>query len=298
MLAERQHGIVTRRQLLAVGLGSRAIEERLARGLLHRVHRGVYAVGHRVPLPLGREMAAMLACGERAAVSHRSAAVLWELLAPQRGPIHVTVPTQRRSRAAIRAHHSPLPSTDVTRRHGIRITTPARTLADLAASADERELERAVAEALRRRLVSERALRAEARRGRPGASALRAVLDAGPAFTRSEAERRMLALIRAAGLPRPEANARVGRYEVDLLWPAERLIVEVDGYAFHGGRRSFELDRARDRALTTAGYRVLRFTWRAIEGEKEAVVASVAAALAARGATAGEMPTPASAACS
>lgn len=166
----------------------------------------------------------------------------------------------------------------------MRVTAPARTLLDLAEVVSSRELERAVAEAQVRGLVRISQLHAAIARapGRHGAAPLRALLDAdtGPALTRSEAEQRLLTLVRAARLRSPETNVRFGRYEVDFLWRAERLVLEVDGYAFHSSRAAFERDRLRDAELQLAGLRVVRVTWRQIVDEPEALVARLAQALA------------------
>jgi very-short-patch-repair endonuclease len=285
-VAERQLGLVTRGQLAALGVGRGAVARRIESGRLHRVHRGVYRVGHPSPLPFSRELAAVLALGEGATLSHSSAAYAWALAPEPRGVVEITIPPdRRRTRAGIRAHRSMLPSNDVTTCRGIPTTTPARTLVDLAAMSSSVELERAVADALRRRLVTRRDLKEAFVGSRPGAAALRALLARaeGPALTRSEAEARMLALVRAARLPPPEHNVRVGRYELDLLWRDERLVVEVDGYAFHRGRASFERDRARDAQLTAAGLRVMRITWRQLVDEPEAVIARLAQGLATPG---------------
>ncbi len=170
---------------------------------------------------------------------------------------------------------------------GVPITTPARTLLDLGTVLPPYLLERAIAEAevcllaRRRDLVDQ----LERNRGRPGTRALRAILDldGGAALTRSEAERRLLALVRTAALPLPQVNARLGTYEVDFLWPEQRLVVEVDGYAYHGNRAAFERDRERDVALAALGYTVMRVTWRQLVDAPEAIIARIAAALGARG---------------
>ena len=166
---------------------------------------------------------------------------------------------------------------DHTTHHGLRITTPARTIADLSASLPAVALQRLIEEAQRRRLTT----RVELERHAPGRPALRAALaaDEEPRLTRSEAERRLLELIRAAGLPAPRTNARVAGLEVDVLWPAQRLIVEVDGYEFHGPRPAFERDRRRDGRLLAAGYRVLRVTWLELVERPERVLATIVAAL-------------------
>jgi very-short-patch-repair endonuclease len=236
-------------------------------------------------LPRSREMAAVLACGEFAVLSHRSAAAAWELLPDDHGTVHVTVvdgiPRRRRG---IRAHRSALVRAEVAYLQRIPITSLERTLLDLAADAPTSTLERAFEDARRRRLVTNRSLDAATTRaaGRPGAPALRALLqgERGPAFTRSAAEERLVELIRAADLPRPEHNVRVGRYELDVVWRDARLVVEIDGFAYHSSRRAFERDRRRDAELTAAGWTVMRVTWRQLMDEPEAVIARLAAALA------------------
>lgn len=250
---------MTREVLLDAGVTRRQIERRLEAGRLHRVHRGVYAVGHPALPPLGAEQAALLAMGADAALSHTSAARVLGLL-PAGGPVHVTHwGRHRQGPAAIRVHRVATPPPTWTR-DGMRITTPARTLADLTRAVDARTVVAATNEAQIRRLVP------------PPADG----------FTRREAERRLKALIRRARLPRPQHNARLQGYEVDVLWREHRLVAEVDGYAFHHTREAFERDRRRDTALHLAGYAVLRITWDRLTREPEAVVADLAAALATR----------------
>jgi very-short-patch-repair endonuclease len=289
-IAGRQRGVVSRAQLLATGVESGAIERRIRAGRLHPVHRGVYLVGHPVMVQGAREVAALFACGAGAVVSHLSAANLLQLLPYPANPrpVDITVvgrqPARRRG---IRVHRvSALDQRDVRRVGRVPATTVARTLLDLAAVLRTSQLERALAEAQVRRLVTERDLEDQLERNprRPGTRALRRIVnkEGGPAITRSEAERRMLRLVRAAELPAPQVNARLGRYEVDFLWRERRLVVEVDGYASHGTRRAFERDRERDATLAVAGYTVLRVTWRQLIGAPEAVVARLASALAVR----------------
>jgi very-short-patch-repair endonuclease/predicted transcriptional regulator of viral defense system len=281
--AERQHGHVTRAQALGAGVGAGAFDGRVKRGYLLREHRGVYRVGHRAPLDFDREMGAVLAAGTRAVAGHLSAAYLWALASRPEGDVHVTG-SGRHSRRGIRLHRSPLTRADVTRVHDVPVTRPARTLLDMAHRSPALALERAVADAFRRRLVSRRELEIELARRRPGSAAIRAVLalERGPALTRSEAERRLLALIRAAGLPAPEHNVRILGSEVDMAWREERLVVEVDGFRFHSARDAFERDRLRDARLVAAGFRVLRVTWRRLTAAPYAVVADLAQALAGR----------------
>jgi very-short-patch-repair endonuclease len=285
-LAADQHGVVTRVQLLAAGIGPDRVDRRLAAGVLRQVHRGVYVVGP-VIAPWCREMAATLACGAPAVVSHRSAAAVWKLLPPEPAdaPVDVALPHGNRRRTGIRVHRMrSLQPDEVDRQEGIPITTPTRTLLDLAAVLGARDLERAAAEALAARLTSTRRLRTllDRHAGRPGVGSLRALVDDRPARTRSCAEEVFLALVRRAQLPQPDANAAANGYQVDFFWRTERVVVEVDGFAYHASRRSFEADRRRDAVLAAAGVRVIRVTWRQLEGEAEAVIARLAQVLATR----------------
>ncbi len=286
-IAASQHGVISRTQLEHVGLGRGAITHRIAAGRLHPVQRGIYLVGHPAPGPLALETAALLACGTGSVLSHFTAARVLKILPAADDDIDVTVTLGRSGRRpGIRAHRRPpLAAPDVTRRHGLPLTAPALTVLELAAVSPMRTLERAVAEVLAQRLVRRRQLTDVLARcpGRPGTRPLRSLLAAEiePALTRSDAEERLLALVRAAALPPAEANARVGRHEVDVLWRSARLAVEVDGYAFHSSRTSFERDRLRDAELQAAGLRVMRVTWRQIVDEPMALVGRLAQALAA-----------------
>jgi very-short-patch-repair endonuclease len=284
-LAGRQRGVVTRPQLLDAGLTSHTIDHRLRSGRLHALHRGIYLVGHAVAPVGARELAAVLACGPSAVLSHRSAARLWRLLPNSGGEFDVSVagrdPGQKRG---IRVHCvTALDPHDVRKLGGIPVTAPARTIFDLAAVVEPRALERAMAEAETRRLTRRNELLSLlARVGRrPGVAALRSLIeaDATPSLTRSEAEERFLALIRSAELPAPEANVRVGRHEVDCLWRDQGIVVEIDGFRFHASRAAFERDRLRDAALAATGLRVIRVTWRQIVYRPEALIARLAAAL-------------------
>jgi predicted transcriptional regulator of viral defense system/very-short-patch-repair endonuclease len=303
-LASRQHGIVTTRQLRDVGVSARMIARRTRTGGLVRLHRGVYRVGP-VEAPRAREMAAVLAVGAGACLSHRSAACLWGLL-PRRATgeepqVLVTrLGVRQPTRGGFRVHYTrSLPDRDRTERFGIPVTTPERTLLDLAAQAGgvgsettnrravtRRDLERAVAAAERKRRVELDTLRAriESRPHRAGMKLLRGILelDGGPAFTRSAAEENLLELIRSAGLPAPDVNTRVGRFELDLFWRRERVALEVDGYLFHRGRGRFEGDRARDSDLAARGILVVRFTARRIRDHPLKVVAELAQVLGRR----------------
>jgi very-short-patch-repair endonuclease len=283
-LAARFHSVATSGQLAAVGLSRRWIADRVRRGWLRRMHRGVYLVGLG-PGPWSREAAALLACGEAAVLSHRSAGALWRLVARAPGDVDVTVRKGHRGgRDGIRVHRAPLGARDVAVRLELAVTSPIRTLLDLAAVLSQDELDRAVNEAQVQRLATaEEIARAIGRRR--GAGGLRRSLGDEPRITRSEIERRMLALVRRIGLPLPRTNVMVAGHEVDFLWREQRLIVETDGHRAHATRARFESDRARDARLVAAGYVVLRFTWRHLVDEPEVVAARLAAALARAGST-------------
>lgn len=286
-LASRQHGVVARGQLVQLGFGRRAIDGLVERGHLHGVHRGVYLVGHRAVASGAREMAALLATGPPSVLSHATAAARQGLITRPPGTVEVTVPGRRRAaRPGIRVHGAGELRADEIRTHdGLPCTAPARTLLDLAARMDAGALRWAVEEGRIRWRVSAEDLRVLTTRhpGRRGTARLRRVveeLDAAPPVTRSEAERRLLDLVRASGLPAPRTNVTIGRWSVDLHWPAERLAVEVDGFAYHGGRTAFERDRRKDADLQAAGLRVARLSWRQITQEPLAITALLARLLA------------------
>jgi very-short-patch-repair endonuclease len=289
-LASRQRGVVSVEQLHAAGFDTAAIKRRARAGRLHRVHRGVYLVGHAAAPERAAEVAALLACGVGSVVSHRSAARLWGLptFRDWKTPVEITVPGRDPGRrpgiTTYRARE--LEPRDRRRVDGLPATAPARTLLDLAAILPIAELEVVFLDAHARSLLKDGDVADTLSRhqGRRGAKALRSLVAfaARGGLTRSEAERRMLALVRAAALPDPRRNARVDRLEVDFLWPDQKVIVEVDGYAFHSGKRSFEGDRERDALLVARGYVVLRVTWRQLVARRDAVIARVAAALALR----------------
>ena len=275
ILATRQHGVVCRRQLLALGLGPSAVDRWLAGGALHRMHAGVYAVGHRAIGPHGRWMAAVLACGPDAVLSHASAAALWGLRPTGRAAVDVTAPGRsRHGRAGIAVHRvRRLDPADRAEREAIPVTTVARVLLDLAGVLGPRELERALEAAERLRLLDVGALEATIRRSpgrRLGRLATAIAEEREPPPVRSELERRFLDVCEDAGLPPPAVNAMVEGLEVDAVWRGSRLVVELDGHAFHGTRAAFERDRERDATLQLAGYRVLRLTHRRL-GDPEAV---------------------------
>jgi very-short-patch-repair endonuclease len=261
-LASRQHGNVTRQQLLGLGLGSAAITHRLRTGRLHRVHLGVYAVGRPAQTALERAAAAVLACGPKAALSHRAAAALWGFMPRWPTLLDVTAAADRRPNG-IRTHRSRTLSTkDVRRHHGIRVTTPARTLLDVAPQLTDQQLTRAVNEALLSNYLKESQLADVLARNpcHPGAARLTPFIEE-TAPTRSEFEDAFLDFCRRHGLPRPKTNAQVAGYEVDALFEAARVIVELDGYEYHKDRTSFATDRERDAATLARGYATVRITW-------------------------------------
>jgi very-short-patch-repair endonuclease len=258
-------------------------------GRLLRVHRGVYAVGHGRLSQHGRWLAAVLAAGPGAVLSHAAALTLWQLRPRRLGPIDVTVAGRgRRAGSGIRLHCvRALNEADRMTLDAIPVTTVARTLLDYAEQATTQQLRLALDAADRRELLDVHAIEAllDRSRGRHGVRALRGAVAAmgGPApETRSELERQMLALLRTAGLPEPQCNVVVDGYCVDFLWPEARLVVELDGYPFHRTRRAFEDDRRRDARLQAADYRVLRITAQRLRQEPEVIIAEMATLLQRR----------------
>lgn len=287
--AERQHGVLTLAQLQEIGLSQRAVSDRVTAGRLHRLHRGVFAAER--PAPPGRWMAAVLAAGPGACLSHRSAAALWGLVEERGRTIHMTVPhATTRRRPPLQIHTGGMLRTeDMTACDGIPCTSVHRTLLDLAATVDRRTLERAVDRAEGLRLFDLRALDdvMAHNRGRRGNRALASLL-AGyreSTETRSEAEERLLALVRASGLPTPRVNAWLalpdgGGCRPDFLWRHARLVVEVDGRRYHATRRGFQRDRRRDRRLALAGFETRRYSASEVAREPERVVTEIRAFLA------------------
>jgi very-short-patch-repair endonuclease len=271
-LAARQHGVISADQLIRLGISRSTIGDRSTAGRLHSVHRGIYAVGHRKLSDEGRWMAAVLACGTGAVLSHTSAAELWGIRRTGRpsgsgdfNAVHVTVPIEsgrRRSDDIMLHRSSTLTAGHCTRRDGIPVTTPARTLGDLRRILSPARFSAAVREAEFLRLP----IGGRSETSQP----------------RSELEQLFLSLCRHHRLPQPVVNARVDRYEVDFLWPAERLVVEVDGWESHRTRSAFEEDRRRDARLVVLGYEVLRFTWRQVERDARGVAKTIRALLRAR----------------
>jgi very-short-patch-repair endonuclease/predicted transcriptional regulator of viral defense system len=293
-VAAQQHGVLSIRQLRAAGVSDDAVRGRVRSGRLHRVHRGVYAIGHAALADEGRWMAAVLACdcsafsrvrdaghwadqpaaepveSRSAALSHRSAAELWGLLSPAHGPVDVTVVGNggRGRRAGLRIHRSrSLESAETTTKFGIPVTTPARTVADL----------RTASRGNRRGGVSANALRHAVRQAEY--RGLRVDSDPETDGTRSELEAMFLRLCRRHGLPAPEVNVEVGPLTVDFLWRDRSLVIETDGYRAHRGHQAFEDDRDRDLRLRSLGHEVVRLSYKQVSEEPARVAATLRALL-------------------
>ena len=285
-IAAHQHGVITLRQLEALGLGRRGAAKRTKTGRLHRVHQGVYAVGHRGLSLHGRFMAAVLACGSAAVLSHVSAVVLWELLKPIDGPVHISVPSTsgRSRRSGIHLHRcsslnpppepSPSPSYSqqeggrrgrllVTHRNNIPVTSVARTLEDLQ----------------RTSFLEPHLLRRAARQAELKGYRLEHLATDR---TRSDLETLFLSICRRFGLPHPEVNVKLDRWTVDFLWRSQRLVVETDFWSYHRGSVAFQDDHARDLDLRSAGYTVLRYDDTQLEAEPVRIAEDVSRALSAR----------------
>lgn len=289
-LADVQYGVVARRQLVQIGVTGRAIHSRISRGLLIPLHRGVYAFGHRRLAIEGRWLAAVLAAGPGAVLSHRDAAALHGMRkAPESTRVSVTTTSAARRIAGVWLHpRRRLAEHDVTDVRGIPTTSTARTLVDLAPMLTAGQLAATLGEADRRGLLDaaevERALRRAKGRHGQGHARLRAALDAhrrdGVALLRSELEERFLDLAMRAGLPRPRLNAWIGDVEVDAFWPGERVVVELDGWAHHREREAAARDRDKTNRLQLAGCVVLRFMHGDLVGRPAEVAAAIRAALA------------------
>jgi predicted transcriptional regulator of viral defense system len=286
LIAREQHGVVRVAQLAACGLDGAAINRRMRSGRLHRIHRGVYAVGHDALTMLGSFVAAVLACGEGAALSHRAAAAYWGFWRCEERAPEVTVSGARRRIAGVRVYRARrLDRRDVRPRDGILVTSPARTLLDLAAVLAPQALKRAVRQAQADHDVNTRQLADVLSRanGHRGATRLRRLVADGPAPTRSPLEDVVYDLLVAAGIDRPEVNARLvldeRRIFPDLLWREQRLIVEDDSRRYHSGPLALADDAERQAILEAHGYRVLRVTWQQAVGRPQQTVARVRAAL-------------------
>jgi very-short-patch-repair endonuclease len=262
-VARRQWGVVTRAQLTALGLSANGIAQWVRPGRLIRLYRGVYAVGHDRLTRDGRWLAAVMACGPGAALSHRDAAALWDLRQSNSAYIDVIVPSQSgRKRAGLRIHRSArLRPDEVTVRHGIPVTTVARTLLDLADVLEKQALRRVVTEAEYLNRFDMTAINAvvENNPGRRGAKLISAVGGAGHR-TRSKLEDRFLALLERHRVEEPESGVWIDGYEADFVWRSAGLVVELDGIAAHRTTAAMKGDRRRDRILWRAGFRTMRLT--------------------------------------
>lgn len=290
-LAGRQHGVVSRAQLLALGMSAQAIKYRVARGRLFPIFPGVYAVGTPHVTREGRWMAAVLACGEGAVLSHASAATLWGLREATAGPIEVTVPARRTVRRRdILVHRAAiLEPVDLCLESDIPVTTAIRTIVDTASTMTPDEIAATISRADARDLVKTPSLRAGLARfphQQPGVAKVRAVLDAATfALTDSQLERRFIPLARRAGLPMPLTGKWVNGFKVDFYWPDLGLVVETDGLRYHRSPTQQARDRRRDQAHTAAGLTQLRFTHDQIAhrpAEVEAILTVTAARLRSR----------------
>ena len=266
-VADEQYGVISRAQLSKLGLERGAIRHRLEKGRLRQVHRGVYAiVGPRLLSRHGRWLAAVFACGAGAVLSHRAAAALWGIRGGSR--VEITVPRGgRTSRKGIQLHWADLPADEVTVHHGIPVTTLPRTLLDLSAVVQRGEWRGALRQAEQLRLTDRLSLAELVERypRKPGVPIIKAVIEEarrGLGIVRSELEERFQEFLLSAGLPKPETNVLIDGTEVDCVWPIRRVIVELDGRDYHDTPDAFEDDRARDRRLEAAGWRVVRVTWR------------------------------------
>jgi very-short-patch-repair endonuclease len=284
-LARRQHGVVSRRQMLELGHARATISVWEQDGKLHRLHRGVYAVGHEALSWDGRCMAAVLA-NEPAVASHITAGWAWGLLRYKPGTFHLTAPTRRHRKERVVVHFAQLAPEDVTTVDGIPLTSPARTVLDLAADGS-RDVGRLLERAKEYRLLDRRRFEATLARagGHPGRRRFEAALRAyrrEPATLRSDLEKRFRRLVLRAGLPTPQTNVVIEGYELDAYWEAEGFAVELDVYATHGSPRSFEADRERADDLLLAGIELIRVTDVRLDREPRETVARVAAHLARR----------------
>lgn len=264
-MVRAQHGVVSRRQLIELGLSGQAIQHRISRGRLHRVGRGVYTVGRPELSQRGRWMAAVLGCGPRAVLSYGSASALWGIGRERLRSIEVSIPVSSvRRRTGVEVYRRPnLQPSDIAVCDGIPVTSVVRTLIDVAIDLDRAGLERAVNEADRLDLVDPETLfdELEARSGLRGIGPLRALLgDLTFRLTDSELERRFLPLAIEAGLPPPLTRQQVNGFRVDFYWPDLGLVVETDGLRYHRTPAQQARDRLRDQTHAAAGLTPLRFT--------------------------------------
>jgi predicted transcriptional regulator of viral defense system/very-short-patch-repair endonuclease len=285
-LATRQHGVVSTKQLAALGYTRSSVAKAAKVGRLYRVHQGVYVVGHHRLTWHGRCMAAVLAASPSVA-SHLSAGWLWGLLQSRPGTLHVTCRRSRHAERPFVTHTADLARADLARRDGIPVTSLARTILDLAVDSRERTVRRFIRRAdddknFDLRAMEDLLARTKGHRGQAKVRAALEIYDETPVFTRSDIEKRFLEVVREAGLPAPSMNCFVGGYEIDAWWESARFGVELDIYETHGSRLSFEEDRERDDELLLAGIETTRVTGPRLSREPEAVVESVRRHLARR----------------
>jgi very-short-patch-repair endonuclease len=272
-LADQRHGVVSREQLVAAGVGRGAIARGIEAGRLRPVFRGVYAVGHVALRREGWWMAALLACSDGAALSHRTAGTIWAVLTGPIVPIDVTTSTDHgRKHARITTHRARLHALDALVIDGLRVTTPSRTIVDLATRLEGRALRDAVerAQDLRRfdpHDIRDTLARAPRRPGTRRLEDLITVMAPDKDNARSHLERMFLALTRKARLPKPASNLEIAGRSRDFAWPDQRLVVETDGYRYHSSRQAKRSDNRRDRQLTAQGWRPVRFTYEEIAFE-------------------------------
>jgi very-short-patch-repair endonuclease len=289
-VAGRQHGLVTRRQLLALGASREAVQVARETGRLvdHPHHRGVYGLGALPRTAAARFLGAVLSCGDGTVLSHVSAAINFNLLADRpRAPVDVSSPRWRSVTPQRRVHElrQPLDPRDRCHRNGIPTTTVPRLILDLAETATTRELEHALNEAhfalgLTLDAVKHAALRAPGRHALRPITQLLARYDDGTTWTRTAVERALAGIIATTGLPTPAMNHPFGAFEIDAAWPQHRLAIEVDGRAAHSAPVNFERDRVKQNALVLAGWLVLRFTPNQVTDHADRVAREIAAAYA------------------
>jgi very-short-patch-repair endonuclease len=273
-LAERQHGVVTRRQLFDAGIARGAVEHRIGSRRLFVLYRGVYAVGHLQLTREGRWLGAVLAAGRGAVASHRMASALWGFWRSDR--LEVTAPAYL-ARPGVQIHTSAVAGDETTTERGIPVTGVSRTILDLASVLRPHQVERAIHEVEVRRLTDSLSLHELVARypRRRGIRTVKQILEAGAAPTRTELESRFLTFARKTRLPHPATNVLVLGFECDCVWHDQRVAVELDSRTFHDTSAAFERDRARDRALQAAGWRVIRVTWRQLRDDADALAADL-----------------------
>ncbi len=285
-LAGKQRTMVSHEQLTGLGCTRRAIAHWVNRGRLHAEFHGVYSVLDGELPPLAREQGSLLACGERSFLSHATSAAIWGLLPALPRVVEVTVVGRyRASSDGIRVHRiKEILRPDLRRHVGLVVSSPARAVLEIAATASTRQIAGAIDEGLALRRFTPRELEAVLARSRPcrGAARLAAILgdETATAVSRSKREKRLLRLIRDGGLPMPDTNVKFGRFELDFYWPRERLVVELDTYTFHRGPDAFRRDREKDLAVRAAGREMLRFTGDHVMKRPWMVLATIAGALA------------------